>query len=245
MGLLYPGALVFLAIVPALVLAYLARERPTRVVVSSVLAFRALRGLRRERFGGRPRFDWKFLVELVLLLLAVLAMAGPYLVRKSAPIALVIDNSAAMQVRLDSGATRFKDAISKAQSRLSTRDGSGTITIFVTAPTPHRIAPPFNSYAEALLAIHRLGTTDAPNDRNSVAALLSSLAAEGRFNKIIFVGSQAIAPPAPATIDSILVDDTIPNLALGSFGLRREVFGQEALHAQITVANFSSQTKRV
>lgn len=245
MGLLYPGALVFLAIVPALVLAYLARERPTRVVVSSVLAFRALRGLRKERFGGRPRFDWKFLVELVLLLLAVLAMAGPYLVRKSAPIALVIDNSAAMQVRLDSGATRFKDAISKAQSRLSTRDGSGTITIFVTAPAPHRIAPPFNSYAEALLAIHRLGTTDAPNDRNSVAALLSSLAAEGRFNEIIFVGSQAIAPPAPATIDSILVDDTIPNLALGSFGLRREVFGQEALHAQITVANFSSQTKQV
>ena len=67
MGLLYPGALVFLAIVPALVLAYLARERPARVVVSSVLAFRALRGLRKERFGGRPRFDWMFLVELILL----------------------------------------------------------------------------------------------------------------------------------------------------------------------------------
>src|SRR5215831_5299974 len=113
MGLLYPGALIFFLIVPALVLAYLARERPTRVVVSSVLAFRALHGLRKERFGGRPRFDWKFLVELVLLLLAVLAMAGPYLVRKSAPIALVIDNSAAMQVRLDSGAIRFKEAISK------------------------------------------------------------------------------------------------------------------------------------
>ena len=245
MGLLYPEALVFLAIVPALVLAYLARERPARVVVSSVLAFRALRGLRKERFGGRPRIDWMFVVELVLLLLAVLAMAGPYLIRKSSPIALVIDNSAAMQVRLDSGATRFKDAISKAQSRLSATDGNGTITIFATAPAPHRIAPPFNSHAEALLALHQLRPTDAPNDSNSVAALLSSLAAVGRFSRIIFVGSQAIAPPAPATIDSILVDDAIPNLALGSFGLRREVFGQEALHALITVANFSPQPKQV
>src|SRR5262249_51240964 len=180
MGLLYPGAVVFLGIVRAFVRAYLARERPARVVVSSVLAFRALRGLRKERFGGRPRFDWMFLVELVLLLLAVLAMAGPYLVRKSSPIALVIDNSAAKQVRLDSGATRFKDAISKVQSRLSATDGNGTITIFATAPAPHRIAPPFNSHAEALLAIHRMEPTDAPNDSNSVATLLSSLAAEGR-----------------------------------------------------------------
>ena len=97
MGLLYPGALIFFAIVPALVLAYLARERPARVIVSSVLAFRALRGFRNERYGGKPRFDWMFIVELLLLCLAVLAMAGPFIVRKSNPIAVMIDNSAAMQ----------------------------------------------------------------------------------------------------------------------------------------------------
>lgn len=245
MGLLYPGALIFAAIVPALVLAYLARERPARVVVSSVLAFRALRGLRKERFGGRPRFDWMFLVELLLLLLAVLAMAGPYVIRKSSPVAVVIDNSAAMQAQLENGTTRFKDAISKIESRLSATDNSGEMTIFETTPAPHRIGPPFDSIAEALLAIRRMEATDAPNDGNSVAALLSSLASEGRFSKIIFVGSQAIAQPVPANIDSILVDDAIPNLALGSFGLRREVFGEEALHAKITVANFSSQQKKV
>ena len=245
MGLLYPGALIFFAIVPALVLAYLARERPARVTVSSVLAFRALRGLRKERFGGRPRFDWMFLVELILLSLAVLAMAGPYLIRKSNPIAIVIDNSAAMQARLDESTTRFDDAIAKARRKLSATDNNGNVTVFATAPAPHRIAPPFTSNPEAELAIRRMKATDAPNDSNSVAALLSSLASEGRFSKIIFVGSQALAPPVPAVIDSILVDDAIPNLALGSFGLRREVFGQEALHAQIAVANFSSQSKPV
>lgn len=245
MGLLYPGALVFAAIAPVLVLAYLARERPSRVVVSSVLAFRALRGLRKERFGGWPRLNWMFFVELFLLLLAVLAMAGPYVIRKSSPIAVVIDNSAAMQARLDGGMTRFKDAIAKVESKLSATDNNGAITIFVTTPAPHRIAPPFDSIPEASLAIRRLDATDAPNDGNSVAALLSSLASEGRFSKVIFVGSQAIAQPVPGIIDSILVDDAIPNLALGSFGLRREMFGEEALHARITVANFSSQQKQV
>ena len=79
MGLLNPRALYFLAIVPALILAYLARERPRQAMVSSVLAFRALHVLRGQRFGGRPRFTWTFFLELLALCLAVLAMAAPYL----------------------------------------------------------------------------------------------------------------------------------------------------------------------
>ena len=84
MGLLNPGALYFLAIVPALILAYLARERPRQATVSSVLAFRALHMMRGERFGGRPRLRWTFFVELLILCLAVLAMADPYFARKRA-----------------------------------------------------------------------------------------------------------------------------------------------------------------
>ena len=50
-GWLEPGAIYFLAIVPALILAYLARERPRQVTVSSVIAFRALHVMRGQRFG--------------------------------------------------------------------------------------------------------------------------------------------------------------------------------------------------
>src|SRR5258708_33477217 len=107
MGLLYPGALIFVALVPLLVLAYLAKERPSRVTVSSVLAFRALRGFRRERFGGWPRFDWMFFAEVLILSLAVLAMAGPFIWEKSNPLALVIANSAAMHAPAPSGTSRF------------------------------------------------------------------------------------------------------------------------------------------
>ena len=82
MGLLNPGALYYLlALIPALALAYLVRERPRRVVVSSVLAFRALRARRGQRFGGWPRPDWMFFVEMLIIALAVLAIAGPYVTR--------------------------------------------------------------------------------------------------------------------------------------------------------------------
>ena len=50
--------------------------------------------MRKERFGGMPKFDWTFFVELLILSLAVLAMARPYLIRRGNPIAIVLDNSA-------------------------------------------------------------------------------------------------------------------------------------------------------
>src|SRR3984893_12860437 len=110
-GLLNPRALYFLAIVPALILAYLARERPRQATVSSVLAFRALHVMRGQRFGGRPRFTWTFFLELLALCLAVIAMAGPYLFKQGNPVAVVIDNSAAMQALTPAGRTRFENAI--------------------------------------------------------------------------------------------------------------------------------------
>jgi len=238
MGLLYPGALVFFAIVPALVLAYLARERPARVIVSSVLAFRALRGFRNERYGGKPRFDWMFLVELLLLCLAVLAMAGPFVIRKSNPIAVMIDNSAAMQVKLPSGATRFDDALKKADAMLSDEDGGGKVSVFVTAPAPYRIAPAFDSIVEARHALAQIRPTDAPDDSAAITASLTDLASRGNFKKVIFASFRAIATPVPAAIHAIVTGDPAPNLALSSFTLRREVFGVDTLHARISVSNF-------
>src|SRR2546429_5809927 len=94
-GLLYPAALYLFVIPPVLVIAYLARERPRQVVVSSVIAFRALHAVRGERFGGRPRLHWSFFVELLILCLAVLAIAGPYTIINRNPVAVVLDNSAA------------------------------------------------------------------------------------------------------------------------------------------------------
>ena len=243
MGLLYPGALVFFALIPVLVLAYLAKERPSRVTVSSVLAFRALRGFRRERFGGWPRLDWMFFAEVLILSLVVLALAGPFIWKRTAPLAVVIDNSAAMQALTPAGKTRFDVARQKLDAALSVEDGGGEISVYVTAPQPRRIAPPFITLTEARLALSRLKPTDAPNDQTTLENFLSNLCSEARVAKVIFAGASALAEPVPARIHPIAVGDAVANAAIGSFTLRREVLGAEALHASLTIANFSPDTR--
>ena len=242
MGLLYPGALVFLALVPALILAYLARERPSRVTVSSVMAFRALRGFRRERFGGWPRLDWMFFAEVLILSLAVLAMAGPFIWKKSNPLAVVIDNSAAMQALTPSGKSRFDIAREKIDAALSNEDG-GDISVYVTAPQPRRVAPPFTTMTEARLAISRIKPADAPNDQTTLVNFLANLASEARVAKVVFAGLNTLAEPVPARIRPIAVGEPVANYAIGSFSLRREVLGAEALHASLSIGNFSTETR--
>lgn len=240
MGLLHPEALIFFAIVPALLLAYLARERPSRVTVSSVLAFRALRGFRRERFAGLPRVDWTFFVELLILSLAVLAIAGPYVIRRGNPIAVVLDNSAAMQAHTRDGATRFERARKEAVAMLANQDAS-TVAVYLIAPQPHQVGGGALSPSDAQFKLEESDVTDAPGDPAAAVRLLADLAGGGHFGKVIFASSRPLAPPTPARINAITVGDPIDNLALGSFTLRRETFGAEALHAHLTVANFSTK----
>jgi aerotolerance regulator-like protein len=239
MGLLNPGALYFLAIVPALILAYLARERPRQATVSSVLAFRALHVMRGQRFGGRPRFTWTFFLELLALCLAVLAMAGPYLLKKGTPIAVVIDNSAAMQALTPSGKTRFQNAIAAIDDALDRESGSGQVTVYLTAPQPHQLSGVLSGIGEARAVIARAQVVDAPDDPAALATLLGQLTADGHIGRIFFASYRSIASPTPARFVSFVAGQPIANYAIGSFALSRETFGAEALHARVTVANFS------
>ena len=213
------------------------------MTVSSVLAFRALRGFRRERFGGWPRLDWMFFAEVLILSLVVIAMASPFIWKRSSPLALVIDNSAAMQALTPSGKTRFDIAREKLDAELSAENGGGEISVYVTAPQPRRVAPPFITLTEARLALRRIKPTDAPNDQTTLENFLSNLASEARVAKVIFAGADALATPVPARIHPIAVGDAVANAAIGSFTLRREVLGAEALHASLTIANFSAETR--
>ena len=239
MGFLNPGALYYLlALIPALALAYLVRERPRRVVVSSVLAFRALRARRGQRFGGWPRPDWMFFVEMLIIGLAVLAIARPYVTRTGNPIAVVLDNSAAMQATAAPGRTRF-DLARAALTDALAREGSGEVNLYLTVPQPHREGPPFASAADASAAIEQLHPADAPSDQAALSMLLSGLASDTRLRRVIYAGARPLAAPVPPRIEAFASGDPLPNYAIGSFVLRRESLGQAALHARLTVANFS------
>jgi Aerotolerance regulator N-terminal len=235
-GLLHPAALYLFAIPPLLVIAYLARERPRQAVVSSVIAFRALRAMRGQRFGGRPRLQWTFFLELLILCLAVLAIASPYVLQKGNPAAIVIDNSAAMQARTGSGRSRFESVREKIAAILGSNDSEAAL--YVTAPQPHEVGV-FHGAEAIRAALDDVAVTDAPDDPAALAGLFARLSADRHLGRIIFGSYRPIAAPAPARVQAITVNEPIANYAIGSFVLSRESFGAAALHGRVTVANFS------
>jgi hypothetical protein len=235
-GLLYPAALYLFAIPPLLVIAYLARERPRQVVVSSVIAFRALRAMRGERFGGRPRLHWTFFLELLILSLAVLAISAPYVLRKGNPAAVIMDNSAAMQAQTSSGRSRFESIREKIAAALSSNDSEAVL--YVTAPQPHEVGV-FQGTQAIIAAIDHVAVTDAPDDVAALTGLLTQLSANRHLGRIIFGSYHPIAASVPARIEAITAGEPIANYAIGSFVLNRESFGAAALHGRATVANFS------
>jgi hypothetical protein len=240
MGLLNPGALYFLAIVPALIVAYLARERPRQVTVSSVLAFRALHRMRGERFGGRPRFRWTFFLELLILMLAVLAMANPYIARKRDQVAVVLDNSAPMQAEIAHGETRYGAAVAWARQELANEPADTAVTVYLTAPTPHPVTGASSSPQAAAVALDKARVSDAPvSPPAAFAGLLTQLAADRHLKQIIVASYRAIAPPVPSQVQALVPGGVIPNYAIGSFALTSSTLGATTLRGRLTVANFS------
>ena len=179
-----------------------------------------------------------FFVELLIIALAVLAIAKPYVTRTGNPIAVVLDDSAAMQATAGSGRSRFDVARAALTDALG-REGPGEVNLYLTAPQPHRAGPPFASAAEASAALAQLHPADAPSDQAALTALLGELASDTRLRRVIYAGARPLAAPVPARVEAFAAGDPLPNYAIGSFVLRRESLGQAALHARLTVANFS------
>jgi hypothetical protein len=179
-----------------------------------------------------------FFVEMLIIALAVLAIAKPYVTRTGNPIAVVLDDSAAMQATAGSGRSRFDMARAALTDALG-REGPGEVNLYLSAPQPHRAGPPFASAAEASAALAQLHPADAPSDQAALTALLSELASDTRLRRVIYAGARPLAAPVPPRVEAFAAGDPLPNYAIGSFVLRRESLGQAALHAHLTVANFS------
>ncbi len=242
MGFLYPGALVFFALVPLLLIAYLVRERPRSIMVSSVLGYRALRGLKAERPWGRPRLDWLFLIELLILSLVVLAMAQPYAIHRHTPVAVVLDNSAAMQAGIPPGA-RF-DAAKTALLRAIPNQNDVAVTLYVTAPQPRQIGDAM-SPSRARSAIGKERPVDAAQSTVSVARMLRDIVSGHRFTQCFFATASPVNQPLPPGLRVFKAGEPLPNYGIGSFAVGGAQFGSGALKARLTLANFTAQPQNL
>jgi len=113
MEFLHPAALFGLLALPLLLLPYLIRRKPRRLVFSSLLFFMDAGEQASRRPWGRIQVPWIFFLQLLLLTLLILALSEPVFSVRPTHIAIVLDNSASMQA-LEGGKTRFALAKEKA-----------------------------------------------------------------------------------------------------------------------------------
>jgi len=114
-----------------------------------------------------------------------------------------------MQALTPSGKSRFDLAREKLDAALAVENSGSETSVYVTAPQPRRVAPPFSTLTEARLALSRIKPSDAPNDQTTLENFLSNLASETRVAKVIFAGASALAAPVPARIHPIAVGDAV------------------------------------
>lgn len=243
LGLPAVGAWLLLAAVAALVvLLYLLKPSPRRLIVASSLIWqRVLR--QRKRKPERLRWWLSLLLALSVALSLALALTRPeiaILSGNAAQVVLVLDTSPSMSARGFDGRTRFERALERARE-IVRAGGSGSR--YLVADTTRGISTPVfqdGDGALATLGAIKPGATDQPWFPD---VAMSWGAGDGVEAMFITDGVAGIEPPPP--VRTVSVFQSADNVGITAFEVRRVAGDARGYEAFIEVFNASPGNKRV
>ena len=243
MEFLNPAALYGLLALPLLLIPYLIRRKPKRVIFSSLLLFTEPG----TRAGGRPlgrlRLPLIFFLQLLLLTLLILALGEPVFSFRASSIAIVLDNSASMQT-LENQQTRFALAQEKARELLADLGVAGKVDLYLTVPRLEKVRGATfdpNEAAGVLAALTPYDLADTPIDYQSV---LSQMAKERKYDRVFLITDHPAAGQTD-TLRVITVGQPRDNFAVSSFNISHASLVGAHLEATAEVANFSTKDERI
>src|SRR4051812_8459288 len=145
MNFLSLGAFWFLASIPVLIVFYLLkRRRVARVVPSTLLWQKFLAESQASAPFQRLRHNWLLIIQIILLLLAILALARPYFSSKVTGgriLVTILDSSASMQ-STDETPSRFEKARKEALALVNTmHDNDQMVVLQASGNTEVRQSP--------------------------------------------------------------------------------------------------------
>jgi Ca-activated chloride channel homolog len=178
MNFLAPMAFWFLASIPILIVFYLLkRKRVARVVPSTLLWQKFLAESQASAPFQRLRHNWLLILQILLLLLAILALARPYFSSKVTGgriIVAILDASASMQ-STDESPSRFEKARKEALKLVdSIHDNDQMVVLQASANTEVRQSPTAEKSA-LRRAIESAQPTDSPTRLTEALKLAQTL----------------------------------------------------------------------
>jgi Aerotolerance regulator N-terminal len=243
MEFLNPTALYGFLALPLLLVPYLIRRKPQRVVFSSLLLF----VVPDKRAGGRPlgklRLPPIFFLQLLLLILVITALAEPVFSVRTSKIAIVFDNSASMQT-LFGQQTRFARAQDKARELLADLGPTATADLYLTVPRLEKVRATSLGPVEAAGIVGTLTPYDLPDAPIDYQAVLSQMAQEQKYDRVYLISDH----PTMGQTDVLrvfTVGQPRDNFAVSSFNISHSSLVGSRMEAKADVANFSSKEERI
>ena len=165
MNFLAPAAFAFAAAIPVVILFYLLkRKRVVKLVPSTLLWQKFLAETQASAPFQKLRHNWLLLLQILLLLLAVFALARPYFAGNAAGgrlLVVILDASASMQSR-DVDPSRFEAARRAALDLVdSLHDTDQMVVLQASAQTEVRQSPT-SSKSSLRRALQACSVTDSP-----------------------------------------------------------------------------------
>lgn len=196
MNFLAPFAFWFAAAIPVVVLFYLLkRKRVVRLVSSTLLWQKFLAETQASAPFQRLRHNWLLILQILLLILAILALARPYFAGKTADgrkLVVILDASASMQ-STDESPSRFEKARSEALKLIDAlQDNDQMVVLQVGALTEVRQSAT-SEKAALRRAIQAATVTDAPTRLQEALKLAETLIRNTPASEIHLFSDGAVA----------------------------------------------------
>ena len=243
MEFLNPAALYGLLALPLLLIPYLIRRKPRRVIFSSLLLFMEPGQRAGGRPLGRPRLPLIFFLQLLLLALLILALGEPVFSVRTSKIAVVLDNSASMQT-VEARQSRFAMAKEKALEVLSKLGTTGKVDLYLTLPRLEKVHGTHLGTTEATAVLNAMEPTDLPDAPIDYQRVLSQMVRLEKYDRVFLITDH----PASAQGDIlrvITVGQPRDNFAITSFGVAHSSLVGAGLEATAEVGNFSNKDAHI
>lgn len=178
MNFLAPGAFLLAATLPVVVVFYLLkRKRVVQLVPSTMLWQKFLSETQASAPFQRLRHNWLLIIQLLLLLIAILALARPYFAGTSKGgriVVAILDGSASMQ-SIDETPTRFEEARKQALQLVESLHPEDKMVVLLAAGSTEVKQSPTGEKAALRRAIESCQASDSPTRLNEALKLAETL----------------------------------------------------------------------
>ncbi|HEY5541952.1 MAG TPA: VWA domain-containing protein [Candidatus Binatia bacterium] len=243
MEFLNPAALFGLFALPLLLIPYLVRRKPRRLVFSSVLLFIEGRAQASGRPFGRIHVPPIFFLQLLLLALLIFALSEPVFSVRPTQVAILLDNSASMQT-LEDGRTRLSLAQEKIGDVIGELGVGGQVDLYLTTPALAKVQAEPLTPGQALSAVENIRAYDLGDPPIDYDRVLQQLARERGYERVyLFTDHPGSGQSTAARV--ISVGRPQGNLAVTAFDVHRASLNNARLEANAVVANFSGKDEKI